>query len=44
MWASTGNTDNEAWQLMCIAAFMKRVHSVRSYGTCFYHINILIRF
>jgi len=33
MWASTGNTDNEAWQLMCIAAFMKRVHSVRSYGS-----------
>jgi len=33
IWARSGNTKNESWQLNCIAALMKRAHSVRSLGS-----------
>jgi len=33
IWAQSGNTTNESWQLNCIAALMKRAHSVRSLGS-----------
>ena len=32
IWARSGNTTNELWQLNCIAALMKRAHSIRCLG------------